>query len=97
MSKWIPSWRYVPINYNHDMGVFQDITQRAVITNNLNGSQLRLRFNNLYHTEPMVIDHAAVALYNRETGNVTGFHPVTLGGSERIVVPADTRQYSDVL
>lgn len=97
MSKWIPSWRYVPINYNHDMGVFQDITQRAVITNNLNGSQLRLRFNNLYHTEPMVIDHAAVALYNRETGNVTGFHPVTLGGSERIVVPADTRPYSDVL
>lgn len=97
MSKWIPSWRYVPINYNHDLGTLENITQRCVLTNNLAGSQIRLRFNNLYSSRPMVIDHAAVALYNREHGAVTGFTPVTLGGSQRIVVPENSRPYSDAL
>ena len=97
MAKWIPSWRYVPINYNHDMGVLENITQTCLFTNNIGGEKIRLRFNNLYNASPMVIDHAAVALYDRVTGVVSPRAAVTLNGEERIVVPGDSRPYSDEL
>lgn len=95
MPKWIPSWRYVPINYNHDMGVFENITQTSMFTNNIGGEKIRLRFNNLYSTTPMVINHAAIALYNRVTGVVSPRVAVTLEGKEKIVVPTDSCPYSD--
>lgn len=95
MAKWIPSWRYVPVNYNHDLGVLENITQTCVFINNIGGEKLRLRFNNLYNTVPMVIDHAAVALHNRVTGAVSSRITVTMGGQEKIVVPAGSRPYSD--
>ena len=95
MAKWIPSWRYVPVNYNHDLGVLENITQTCVFTNNIGGEKLRLRFNNLYNTVPMVIDHAAVALHNRVTGAVSSRVTVTMDGREKIVVPAGSRPYSD--
>lgn len=97
MTKWIPSWRYVPINYNQDLAVFADITQTCVFSNNIGGEAIRIRFNNLYHAAPMVIDHAAVALYNRVTGVVSPRLPVTLNGKERIVIPGDSRPYSDAI
>jgi hypothetical protein len=33
MAKWIPAWRYVPINCNHDMGVLENITRTGAFTN----------------------------------------------------------------
>lgn len=82
MSKWIPSWRYVPIDYNQEVGVFENITQRSVFLNNLAGDRVRVRFNNLYSDEPMRIDHAAIAVRNRVTGKLSARCPVTLAGEE---------------
>lgn len=95
MAKWIPSWRYVPINYNQELAVFENITQTSIMRNNIGGEKLRLRFNNLYSAEQMVITGAAVSLYNRVTGQTTEKVRVTRNGEERIVVPADSRPYSD--
>ena len=47
MKKWVPSWRYVPIDYNQQVGVFEDISQKSLFTNNLNGEKIRIRLNNL--------------------------------------------------
>ena len=95
MSKWIPSWRYVPIDYNQEVGVFENITQKAVFTNNLNGTKFRIRFNNLYRDEPMYIQHVGVALRNRNTGAASQQMMVTLNGSEQICIPGNSEIYSD--
>ena len=74
MAKWIPAWRYVPIDFNQELGVLENITQKSVFRNNIGGTQLRVRFNNLYSDCPMVISHAAVAVHNRVTGRVPRSH-----------------------
>ncbi len=30
MSKWIPVWSYVPIDYHQEAGILEHITQKAV-------------------------------------------------------------------
>ena len=47
MAKWIPAWRYVPIDFHQELGVLENITQKSVFRNNIGGTQLRVRFNNL--------------------------------------------------
>lgn len=95
MSKWMPSWRYVPIDYNHDMGCLEDVTQTAVFRNNIDGECLKLRLCNLYGTEPMVIDHVAVQVRNRVTGKHSELKYVTLNHEEKIVLAAGAHVFSD--
>lgn len=97
MSKWVPSWRYVPIDYNQQVGVFENITQKSIFTNNLNGERLRFRLNNLYSDEPMKIRHAAAALRNRVTGRLSRRMTITLNGMEELVIPANSAVYSNEL
>ena len=95
MSKWVPAWRYVPIDYGQEIGVFENITQKCVFTNNLDGEKLRVRLNNLCGDAPMVIQHGAVALRNRVTGRLSPRMTLTLGGREELAVAADSTVYSD--
>lgn len=95
MGKWLPSWQYVPIDYNQEVGVFENITQKSVFTNNLNGEKIRIRLNNLYSDAPMRIRHGAIALRNRVTGKLSERMVLTLDGEESLVIPADTAAYSD--
>lgn len=97
MAKWVPTWRYVPIDFNQELGVLENITQKCVFRNNIGGTALRVRFNNLYSDDPMAISHASLALHNRVTGRVTSRFPVTYRGSSRICVEANSRPYSDVI
>lgn len=97
MAKWIPAWRYVPIDYNQELGALENVTQKCVFINNIGGQQLRLRFNNLYSDESMRIDRAAIALHDRQTGVTSPSRSVTLRGSTTICIPAGTQPYSDVL
>lgn len=32
MAKWIPAWRYVPIDYNQELGALENVTQKCVFT-----------------------------------------------------------------
>ena len=95
MNKWVPSWRYMPIDYNCELGVFENITQTSCFTNNLNGSKVKLRFNNLGSTSPMYIEHVVFASRNRENGKLSPKTAVTLGGNEKIIVPPNSEAYSD--
>lgn len=95
MSKWVPSWRYVPIDYGREVGVFENITQKCVFTNNLDGGKLRVRLNNLCSDAPMRIRRGAVALRNRVTGRLSPRMPLTLNGEEELVIAADAAVYSD--
>ncbi len=95
MSKWIPSWRYVPIDYGQEVGVFENITQKCVFSNNLSGQGLRFRLNNLHSEKPMRIRHGSAALRNRLTGRLSPWMPLTLEGSEELAVEPDSAVYSD--
>ena len=95
MDKWVPSWQYVPIDYHQDVGVFENITQKSIFTNNLNGKKLRFRLNNLFSGEPLRIRHGAAALRNRVTGRLSPRMPLTLDGREELTVAANSTAYSD--
>lgn len=95
MSKWIPAWRYVPIDYNQDVAIFENITQKCLFTNNISGTALRLRLSNLYGDTPFTVTHAAVTLRNRVTGASSPAYAITLNGSEELAVPAKAEVYSD--
>lgn len=95
MSKWIPTWRSVPIDYHYEVGVLENVTQNCLMINNLRGRQVRIRFNNLYNDSPMAIEHVAVSLCNRITGKRSARQTVTLNGEETIRLCANSQPYSD--
>ena len=95
MSKWIPTWSYVPIDYGLDVAVFEDVSQRVLIRNNLRGEAIRLRFQNDGGETPLHIEHASVVLVNRVTGRCSQRHDVTIDGETRIVLPPESRPWSD--
>ena len=95
MSKWIPTWSYVPIDYGLDVAVLEDISQRVLIRNNLRGEAIRLRFQNDGGETPLRIEHASVVLVNRVTGRCSQRHDVTIDGETRIVLPPESRPWSD--
>ncbi len=95
MSKWIPSWRYVPIDYNQEMGVLENVTQTAIFTNNIAGDKVKLRLCNKYNDVPMTVEHVALQVRNRVTGKLSPKVMVTLNGSETITLAPDTQVYSD--
>lgn len=95
MSKWIPVWHYVSPDYNQDIAVFQNVTQRALFTNNLRGNKVRLRFANLYSNQRMIMEHIAVQTCNRVTGTRSARIEVTCNGSRQIEVEPGGQPYSD--
>lgn len=97
MSKWIPTWHSVPIDYNQEIAVFENITQNCLFLNNLGGEGVRVRFSNLYNDAPVVIAHAALTLRDRVTGKRSARLPLTLNGSETITLAPNSQPYSDAL
>lgn len=97
MTKWVPTWSYVAMDYGTVVAIYENVSQRCLIRNNLSGSALRLRFNNLYSDKPLIIEHASVETVDRVTGKRGPRRDVTLDGQARIVLPADSRPWSDPL
>ncbi len=95
MSKWIPTWHCVPIDYGQDIVTLENVTQTCLFVNDLDGEQVRVRFNNLYGEAPLRIRHAAIFAQNRVTGKRSAPCALTLHGSEDICVAANSRPYSD--
>ena len=97
MSKWVPTWSFVAMDYGTVVATYENVSQRCLLRNNLNGTALRLRFNNLYNDRPLSIAPASVETVDRVTGKRGPRRDVTLDGQTRIVIPADARPWSDPL
>lgn len=95
MNQWTPAWHCVSPDYNQDLAVFENITQRCLFTNNLRGSKVRIRFSNLYNNRPVTMEHVAVATCNRLTGRQSSPVAVTLNGNRQIRVAPNARPCSD--
>lgn len=95
MEKWMPTWRYVPIDYNTEVGCLENVTQQATFTNNLDGTAVKVRLCNRYGTETLTIAHGSLQFRNRVTGKMSPRFPLTLNGEETLRIPADTQLFSD--
>lgn len=97
MAQWKLAWSYVPVDGNCSMGILQEMTQRATIRNNLRGNRIRIKFMNLYHTEPMHLERVTVAKKNRASGVLSDWKVVTYQGKPQITIAPDDTFYSDHL
>lgn len=95
MANWKLSWSYVPVEGNAVMGTLENITQRVVLRNNLEGNLLKIKFSNLYHNEPIVLERVTVAKQNRNNRKISQRITVTFEGSSRITIPANEAFFSD--
>lgn len=94
MGSWFASQTYFDGNFAEER--FEDQTIRMIIHPHAFGSRIRLKFSNLYGSEPVVFGTvtAALAAKNGETVPGTG-RQVTLNGQFTIVIPAGEEVYTD--
>lgn len=94
-KKWKATWRYIPMNYNTDIGVVENVTQRTVFRNNLNGEKIKLKFSNRYGKVPLTLEKTVVAKAGKEDDEVSEQITVTKNGKEKIVIDPGTEFFSD--
>ena len=60
MGEWKKAWGYLPANWGTEIGTVENTTQKLWLRNNLNGKEVRVKFSNLYDTQPYVMEHGFV-------------------------------------
>ena len=94
--KWVPSGSYLTINYNHEIGIIENSTQRIVLNNNLNGSKIRVRFSNKYSKEVLILNKVTVAVKNKyNDSRINNYVNVTLNGDCDIKLNPGEECFSD--
>lgn len=93
--EWKAIWKYMPVNYNTDIGVVGNITQRTVFCNNLNGEKIKLKFSNRYGKMPLTLEKAVVAKTDKNDGKAVEQVTVTKNGEERIAIDPGAEFFSD--
>lgn len=85
----------MPVNYNTDIGIVEDITQRTVFRNNLNGEKVKLKFSNRYGKVPLTLERVVIAEQSGTDGGMKNQVAVTKDGNERIVIGPGEEFFSD--
>lgn len=101
-GQWVASWgtaQMVP-GAEHELAPAQwrDATLRQVVRVSLGGERLRVRFSNVFGTEPLVLKGASVALSSgpgRSTIIPSSSRPLRFGGAASVTIPAGTEYLSD--
>lgn len=99
---WVASWgtaQMVP-GAEHELAPAQwrDATLRQVVRVSLGGERLRVRFSNVFGTEPLVLEGASIALSGgpgRSTIDPASSRPLRFGGAASVTIPAGTEFLSD--
>ncbi len=95
MEEWHPVWSYVPITYGKELGTLERVIQRTRITNNLNGSALKVKFSNVGCDNLLLMESVTIRTVDRETGKLTGEAPVTLRHKRVIQILPNEEDWSD--
>ncbi|WP_235613182.1 SGNH/GDSL hydrolase family protein [Paenibacillus sp. LC231] len=94
MGSWFASQTYFDGNFAEAR--FEDQTIRMIIHPHAFGSKVRLKFSNLYGSEPAVFGTVTAALAAKDGETVPGTsRQVALNGQFSIVIPAGEEVYSD--
>ena len=94
---WKTAWSYLPINYNTVLGSISNITQRTCFRNNLNGTEIKLKFSNRYGKERLILDDVVLGKKKRGRTFIGDSTAVTYEGNRRIVLQPGEEYYSDVI
>ena len=95
MGQWKKIWNYIPVEWGTQIGVLEDLTQKVWVRNNLNGSQVKIRFCNLYDPKPLLLAAVTVGKWDAETETVKEIQEVTYRGNREIrIQPGDSDRKS---
>lgn len=97
MGDWKIIWQYVPISYETELGILEDITQKIIIPNNLNSEQIKIKFHNLYGTEKLEIEEVTVGKLKSGDEGISDIKTVTYKGNKRINLEVGETFWSDVI
>jgi lysophospholipase L1-like esterase len=96
---WVGSWaaaQVAPGTQGLSRTGFTDETVRDVVHISVGGSEVRIRLSNVFGTGPLRVAGVRIALESDGATTVPGSsHLVTFGGTDRVVVPAGAREFSD--
>jgi lysophospholipase L1-like esterase len=97
---WVASWgtaQLAPDAQNAlSAAQWQDATLRQIVRASLGGRQLRVRFSNVFGTEPLVIDAASVGLASGPgQAGASGLRALRFGGAGAVTIPAGAEYISD--
>lgn len=95
MGQWKKVWNYIPVNWGTQVGTIENLTQKVWIRNNLNGTQVRIQFCNLYDMDVLVLDSVMIGKWDKEAEKVTGIQEVTCQGKPVIQIQPGDSFYSD--
>ncbi len=95
MGQWKKIWNYIPVEWGTQIGVLEDLTQKVWVRNNLNGSQVKIRFCNLYDPKPLLLAAVTVGKWDAETETVKEIQEVTYRGNREIRIQPGDSFYSD--
>ena len=95
MGQWKKIWNYIPVEWGTQIGVLEDLTQKVWVRNNLNGSQVKIRFCNLYDPEPLLLAAVTVGKWDAETKTVKEIQEVTYRGNREIRIQPGDSFYSE--
>ena len=101
-GRWVASWGTAQMapGAEHVLAPAQwrDASLRQVLRVSLGGERLRVRFSNVFGTEPFVIDGASIALSRgpgRSAIDPASSRPLRFGGAASVTIPAGAEYLSD--
>jgi lysophospholipase L1-like esterase len=95
MSDWKVAWQYVPVPYEAELGVLENVTQKLQIPNNLYGTNIKIKFHNFYGKETLHFEQVTVGKRNKDSGQITDIQVLTYQGNTQIQVEAEETFLSD--
>lgn len=96
---WVGTWaaaQIAPAATGISHAGFRDETVRDIVRTSVGGTEIRLRFSNVFGSKPLSINDVRVALSGAGATMAAGSsRRVTFGGRGAVTIPAGKREFSD--
>ncbi len=93
--EWKTAWSYLPLDYGTTIGIVENITQKTVFRNNINGNKVKVKFTNLYGNTPLKLKEVIIAQRKHGQLEITGNVNVTVNNKQEIIILPGQEFYSD--
>lgn len=93
--EWKTAWSYLPLDYGTTIGIVENITQKTIFRNNINGKRVKVKFTNLYGNTPLKLKEVVIAQRKYGQSGITGSVNVTVDNQQEIIILPGQEFYSD--
>ena len=93
--EWKTGWSYLPLDYGTTIGTVDNITQKTIFRNNINGQRVKVKFTNLYGNTPLKLKEVVIAQRKYGQSGITGSVNVTVDNQQEIIILPGQEFYSD--